>query len=78
MLIIMLLFILLYILCEGLDLWRRKAWPEALLGAVIIVISIVYGIDYIRGGQALPHPGHLFEVLQPLVESYNSLFNLPI
>lgn len=77
MYIILLLFILLYIAREGQDLLRHKSWKEALLGTTIIAISLVYGIDYIREGQALPHPGLLFEKLQPVVDAYFAFFKLP-
>jgi len=58
-------------------LLHNKSWKEALLGAFIIAISMVYGIDYMRDGMALPHPGHLFEKLMPLVKAYDSFFKLP-
>jgi len=77
MLFIILLYISLYVLLEGRELLRSKSWREALVGAVIIAICIVYGVDYvIIESRALPHPGLLFEKLMPLVEAYNSFFKL--
>lgn len=77
MLIILGLFILLYILQEGRDLLKTKNWQEALLGLTIIAVSMVYGIDYIREGNALPHPGMVLEKLQPLVGLFSAFFKLP-
>lgn len=56
---------------------QNKSWKEALLAAVIIAVSMVYGLDYLRNGMNLPHPGHLFERLMPLVDAYNAFFKLP-
>ncbi|HOQ09930.1 MAG TPA: hypothetical protein PLG09_07370 [Syntrophomonadaceae bacterium] len=77
MVYILLLFTLLYILLEGRELLQNKSWKEALLAAVIIAVSMVYGLDYLRNGMNLPHPGHLFERLMPLVDAYNAFFKLP-
>lgn len=77
MLLILLLFTLIYVLMEGRDLLQNQSWKEALLGTVIIAISMVYGIDYMRDVMSLPHPGNLFEIMMPLIEAYNSFFQLP-
>jgi hypothetical protein len=75
-LIILVSFILLYIWQEGRDLLKNGNWQEALLGLTIIAVSMVYGIDYMREGDALPHPGMVLEQLQPLVDIFSAFFKL--
>ena len=77
MLIILGLFILLYISLEGRGLLKNKNWQEALLGLTIIAVSMVYGIDYMREGHALPHPGMVLEQLQPLADLFSTILKLP-
>ena len=67
-------FILLYILQEGKELIKNKSWLEGLLGSAFIVASLVYGIDYILEGDALPHLGTLFETVQPLANYFPGFF----
>lgn len=76
MAIILISFILLYILREGKDLIKNRSWQEGLLGLALIAVSLVYGIDYIQEGSALPHLGTLFEELQPLSNRFQAFFGL--
>ena len=62
--LILVSFILMYILREGKDLIRNRSWQEGLVGLALIAVSMVYGIDFILEGNALPHLGTLLEELQ--------------
>ena len=59
--LILVSFILMYILREGKDLIRNRSWQEGLVGLALIAVSMVYGIDFILEGNALPHLGTLLE-----------------
>lgn len=72
--LILVSFILMYILREGKDLIRNRSWQEGLVGLALIAVSIVYGIDYILEGNALPHLGTLLEELQPLADRFQDFF----
>jgi hypothetical protein len=75
--LILVSFILLYVLQEGKELIKNRSWLEGLLGLVLIAVSLVYGIDYILEGSALPHLGTLLEELQPLANRFQAFFRLP-
>jgi hypothetical protein len=44
------------------------------VGLALIAVSMVYGIDFILEGNALPHLGTLLEELQPLADRFQDFF----
>jgi hypothetical protein len=72
----LLLFITLFVLWEVRPHYKARAYKELVISGGIMLLALVYGIDYIIGSQLLPNPNVLIALFKPLSQSIENFFQV--
>lgn len=73
---LMMVFIIVIVLFEGPGILKRKELKEILTVTTLVLLSLVYGLDYTLQLHLLPNPKVLVYKIFPLAEQYETIFNL--
>ncbi len=76
MLFILVLFAGLIIILELPGLLKGRAYKDLTIVAVLIILSISYGIAYHLKSNILPNPNRILYATQPMAETFQSLLQI--
>jgi hypothetical protein len=76
MLAVIVIFLVLFLGIELSYSIKNKYWKELCVGSGILILAILYGLDFNYQWQLMPDPGSVLKKLQPLTNAFIDFFNL--